>query len=364
MNPITIPLLNPNEPEALLAEIFVQEGQQVSIGDLLCTLETTKSSIDIEAEYDGFLLGLQFSAGDKVLAGDILCYVADSLSAVVPKAKAEEPRKDSKISVPENLRISKPALELVQKLGLNIDQFESGPLITKKMVYALHQEISQDNVEAEAPSDPASIIIYGSGGHGKSVLEMLRTLDTFDVVGFLDDGLPAGEIIMGMPILGGGEILEGLYQKGVRMAINAVGGIGNVQVRKSVFQRLLAAKFVLPPIVHPTAFIEPSAELSPGVQIFPHAYVGSDVKVGFGCIINTGAVVSHDCLLDDLCNISPGSILAGDVKIGYGVLIGMGVTVNLSVEIGNGAQIGNSATIKDNLPANGVVRAGTIWPRA
>ena len=32
--PVTIPLLNPNEPEALLAALHVSEGQQVAEGGL------------------------------------------------------------------------------------------------------------------------------------------------------------------------------------------------------------------------------------------------------------------------------------------------------------------------------------------
>jgi biotin carboxyl carrier protein len=55
MNPINIPLINPNEPVALIAVICVEEGQYISIGELLCTLETTKSTIDIEAEGDGYI---------------------------------------------------------------------------------------------------------------------------------------------------------------------------------------------------------------------------------------------------------------------------------------------------------------------
>ena len=50
---VTIPLLNPNEPEALLAALHVSEGQQVSTGDPLCTLETTKSTAELQAESDG-----------------------------------------------------------------------------------------------------------------------------------------------------------------------------------------------------------------------------------------------------------------------------------------------------------------------
>jgi acetyltransferase-like isoleucine patch superfamily enzyme len=40
----------------------------------------------------------------------------------------------------------------------------------------------------------------------------------------------------------------------------------------------------------------------------------------------------------------------------------MGVTVNLRVNIGNHARIGNAATIKQDVPEEGIVRAGTIWP--
>ena len=364
MNTITIPLLNPNEPEALLTAIHVEEGQYISAGDLLCTLETTKSTIDVESEAVGFLIGLQFSAGEKVNAGEILCYLADSPHEIVPEIQSSESKVDSKFDIPDNLRISKPALELVQNFGLNLNMFPVGPIITKKMVHAQYQSDTKSYINEDTASDPTAIVIYGSGGHGKSVLDLLRVLGTYHVVGFLDDALPAGEEIMGLPVMGGGEILHVLHQQGLRLAINAVGGIGNVKVRKKVFQNLLEANFVLPPVVHPTAFVEPSAKLSPGVQVFPHAYVGTDVQVGFGCIINTSAIVSHDCYITEFSNISPGAILAGGVKVGFDVLIGMGATINLGVEIGDGAQIGNSATIKDDLPENGIVRAGTIWPRS
>ena len=119
------------------------------------------------------------------------------------------------------------------------------------------------------------------------------------------------------------------YQQGVRLAVNAVGGIGDVAVRIKIFQRIAQAGFACPAVVHPTAFVEASAQLSPGVQVFPHAYVGSDVRVGFGSIINTGAIVSHDCILGDYTNLSPGAILAGAVQVGSGALIGMGATINL-----------------------------------
>jgi sugar O-acyltransferase (sialic acid O-acetyltransferase NeuD family) len=187
-------------------------------------------------------------------------------------------------------------------------------------------------------------------------------LGPYPIAGIVDDGLPAGSHIMGVPVLGGSNILGRLIEQGVHLAANAVGGIGNITSRIKVFERLTEAGFSCPTLVHPTAFIEPGALLAEGVQVMPHAYVGSETQVGFGAIVNTGAIVSHDCKLGDYANLSPGAILAGEVTVGSATLVGMGVTVNLRVKIGNRARIGNGATIKQDVPENGIVRAGTVWP--
>ena len=83
--PVTIPLLNPNEPGAQLATLNIVPRQHVSKGDLLCTLETTKSTAELVAELDGFVIGLALKAGQTVQAGDILCYLAGSPDWSPPK---------------------------------------------------------------------------------------------------------------------------------------------------------------------------------------------------------------------------------------------------------------------------------------
>ena len=205
-------------------------------------------------------------------------------------------------------------------------------------------------------------MIFGGGGHGKTLIELLRALHTYRLVGVVDDGMHSGDTVLDVPVLGGAEVLPDLYAQGVRLAVNAVGGIGNVSVRIRVFQKLSQAGFVCPALVHPAAFVEPSAYLSPGVQVFAHAYIGSAARLGFGCIVNTGAIVSHDCILGDYANISPGAMLAGEVQIGSSVLIGMGATVNLRVKVGATARIGNGSTVKEDVPEKSIVRAGALWP--
>ncbi len=74
--PITIPLLNPNEPEALLAALHVREGEHVDPESEICTLETTKSTQVLTAETAGYIVGLRYAPGQTVRAGEVLGYLA------------------------------------------------------------------------------------------------------------------------------------------------------------------------------------------------------------------------------------------------------------------------------------------------
>jgi sugar O-acyltransferase (sialic acid O-acetyltransferase NeuD family) len=355
---VRIPLLNPNEPEALLAALHVREGQAVQPGDPLCTLETTKSTAEVTAEAGGYVAGLALAAGQTVRAGELLCYLAPSASWQPPQAAPPETASQAS-EAPAGLRISQKALRLAEALGVDLGRLPAGVFITEQIV---RQHAAATASTAETPFDPTAILVYGGGGHGKSLIELLRALTTYRIVGVVDDGLPPGRSVLGIPLLGGAAALAEQYASGVRLAVNAVGGIGSPAVRRRVFERLAQAGFACPAAVHPTAWVEPSARLAAGCQVFPHAYVGADASVGFGAIVNTAAVVSHDCALGDYANVAPGALLAGSVSVGEGALVGMGVTVHLEVKIGAGARIGNGATVKADVPPGGVVRAGAVWP--
>ena len=378
-HPVFIPMLNPNEPEALLAALYIHPGQRLSPGDQICTLETTKSTSDLVSEASGYVVGLNSIEGQMVRAGEILLYLAESPDWQPPGGSipaTEGKTQGIPVDVPPGLRITQPALALARDHGLDLAALPSGPMITVNMIRSLIAEseqlpaayqskdflATQASVPADA-FDSQAIIVYGGGGHRKMVVDLLRALATYRIMGIIDDGLQAGSKVIGVEVLGGDEALAYLYKKGLRLAANAVGGIGSISVRIKIFKRLAELGFTCPVLVHPTAFVEPSASLAQGVQLFVHTYVGSDARIGFGTIINTGAIISHDCQLGDFVNISPGAILAGEVQIGERVLVGMGVTINLGVKIGQGARIGNGATVKADVPENGIVRAGTIWPK-
>jgi sugar O-acyltransferase (sialic acid O-acetyltransferase NeuD family) len=360
--PVRIPLLNPNETEALLVSLEVEEGQPVEKDQVLALIETTKSTGEVLAESGGYWVGLRFEVGDSLQAGDVLAYIGQSPDAQdpsLPPWAPEAPEVNDEQT--EGLRITAPARALALEKGLNLEDLSHGPLITRERVMALVAEAKAQALP-EIPEGENRLVIYGAGGHGRSLAALVRKTGGYELVGFIDDGVPAGEKALGLPILGGREKLAELAGEGIRLALNGVGGIGDLKTRLEVFDLLTRTGFHCPNVIHPTAFLEDSVGLGDGCQVMPLAYVGTQVETGFGCIINTGAIVSHDCQLESYVNLSPGATLAGGVTVGEGSLVGMRATVNLNVRIGRRALIGNGATVKADVPDGGVVPAGTIWP--
>jgi sugar O-acyltransferase (sialic acid O-acetyltransferase NeuD family) len=358
---VLIPLLNPNEPEVQIVEKLVENGQKVVVDDVLCKVETTKSSHELTAEWAGYIVSFDTDQGDKLRAGQRLCWLAEKAEWIPPEAPDLEPA-GMIDGLPQGIRITQPALELVKSQGIDLGKLSTSSLITEAEVQQILSEGSEAVAKSAQPLDSSGVIIYGGGGHGKALIDLVRASGSYRIVGIIDDGLQAGTEIMEIPVLGGAERLQGLANDGIRQAINAVGGIGDMNSRIQVFRRLQAQNFEFPNLVHPTAWVEPGAKLLAGVHVFPHAYIGSEAQIGLGVIINTAAVISHDCVLQDYVNIAPGAVLAGNVSIGEGALVGMGVTINLNVHIGQGAKIGNSAVIKSDVPADQLVRAGMTWP--
>ena len=85
---VLVPLVNPNENESILAQVCVKNGQQVKKGDLLAVFETTKSTLELTSERDGYILGFTLKEGDTLTTGQRLCFIADNPDANMPEDKA------------------------------------------------------------------------------------------------------------------------------------------------------------------------------------------------------------------------------------------------------------------------------------
>jgi sugar O-acyltransferase (sialic acid O-acetyltransferase NeuD family) len=353
---ILVPLLNSNEPVARLVRIHVMEGKRVSKGTLLFTIETTKATSDIESPESGYLRLLS-KEGDMLNVGDRLAVITETNEESVEIQHSSI----NSIPDPESRRITKPARILAQTLGVDLSSLPKDQLLTVEVIrkYAKDMEIPLRKLP---PSNKPYILIYGAGGHSKSIMEMILQNDTHTIAGIVDDDIRLkGNQVLGNTVLGTREVLPLLFEQGIILAANGVGGIIDISVRVKVFDLLEKTGFVFPALIHPRATVEPSAKVGEGVQVFANAYIGSEATLNHKCMINTNAVISHDCEIGSYSHVSPGALLAGHVRVGEGTLIGMGVTTTIGVRIGSGVRIGNGAIILADIPDKMVIQAGRYW---
>ena len=81
------------------------------------------------------------------------------------------------------------------------------------------------------------LLVVGAGGYGRSVAEAAELSGQFEVVGFLDDALPAGISVLNVAVLGPMASM-GYHRTAADKTIVA---IGNNAVREKLIKQLAAA---------------------------------------------------------------------------------------------------------------------------
>ena len=192
------------------------------------------------------------------------------------------------------------------------------------------------------------VIVFGAGGHGKSVLDVLLSGSKYSVVAFAEKNTKKDECIYGIPIVDE-NIAGGLNVK------NAIVSIGDNAVRKKVFKKLRNEGYSIINAISHLAYVSPYAEIGCGVVVMPFSVVSIGARVGNGAIINTKASIDHDTIIGDFCHIAPGSTLCGYVDIGAESFIGAGSTIIDRITVGEKAVVGAGAVVNRDVLARQTV---------
>lgn len=200
-----------------------------------------------------------------------------------------------------------------------------------------------------------AVVVFGGGGHAKSVLAALAADMRWRIAGVLDDAThPAGATHLGFPFVGGREAIPGLLANGVRKVIVAIGDNAH---RLAVADALEQAGMKLATVIHPTAILSKDCQVGPGSFVHALAIVGPECSVGRCAIIMPYVSVGHESRLGDGVQLAPGVHLGGNTTLGSRCFIGPGAVTHPGVVIGDDATIGaNSVVHKDVAP--GVILAG------
>lgn len=198
----------------------------------------------------------------------------------------------------------------------------------------------------------SKVVMLGAGGHARSVMDIALTECGYEFAGCLSGG---GERdVLGVPVIGGDELLERLYADGVRKFFVA---LGDNQLRKKLFDRCIGLGMEPVNIVSRSAQVSGFAKLGRGVCVLRGAVAHTNVVLGDNCIVNTKASLDHDCVVGSHCHISVGVSICGGVLVGEGTLVAPGAVVRDGVAIGAGSVVGMGAVVTKDIPA-GVVAYG------
>jgi len=187
------------------------------------------------------------------------------------------------------------------------------------------------------------MLIYGSGGHAKVVLDCIKANKHF--IDGVFDNFSEEKMFLKHPILG-------KYNPGKLHEIPLIIAIGNNSIRKKISTEL-SHRFGK--VVHPSALVSEYATVGEGTVVFHQATIQAGSKVGKHCIINTSASIDHDNELADFVHVSPNATLSGTVKVGEGTWIGSGATIINNITIGKNCVIGAGTVVIEDIPDNSLV---------
>ena len=190
------------------------------------------------------------------------------------------------------------------------------------------------------------IIIIGSSGHAKTIIDIIEKENKYKIIGLIDDYRKIGEKTFGYNILGG---LENINKfSNIRKAIIAVGDNFS---RKKIKQRI-EHKFNFIQAIHPSSTIGKNVKIGDGTAIMAGAIINPSTAIGKHCVVNTNSSLDHDCFMDDYASLAPNVTTGGNVIIGKNSSICLGANIINDITIGQNTIIGAGSCVLKNISDN------------
>ena len=198
------------------------------------------------------------------------------------------------------------------------------------------------------------ILLIGGGGHCRSVIDSILSLNAYDDIGIIDY---VDSQVLGVPVIGNDNDIPRLKDEGWTDAFITVGSIGNTTLRRELFEMVMGIGLNTPSVIDPYAIVARGTNICKGVYIGKRAVINTGSRIGTGAIINTGSIIEHDCKVDEFSHISPGVTLCGQVYVGEDSHVGAGSVVRQQIKIGDNVLIGAGSVVVKDIP-NGVKAYG------
>lgn len=182
-------------------------------------------------------------------------------------------------------------------------------------------------------ADKNKIVIFGCGGHSRSVTDVLLSVDPVAELLFVDPQAREGEQLFGC------EVRREYRLQGERFFL----AIGDNATRRDKLAELGEQHLIS--IISPTAHRGYRSTVEAGGFVGHFCHIGPEAVIGKNTILNTASVIEHEVVIGAHCHIGPNATVSGRCKIGASVFVGVGATVKDYLSICSDVTIGAGATV-------------------
>ena len=196
-----------------------------------------------------------------------------------------------------------------------------------------------------------NVIVIGSGGHAKVVIDILQTMGDVFILGITSNSIPKGEKFNTIEVLGDDESIVNTFDKSKVKLAMGLGGYRDNSLRTNVYEKMKSFGFTFINAIHPHSFISQSCKLGEAVTIFPGVILNTEVSIGNNSIIATSATIDHETIIGDNVLVSAGVTIGAYSKIGNQSLLALGAKVISGLIIGENTLIASGAVVvSDTFP--------------
>ncbi|WP_407405499.1 acetyltransferase [Chryseobacterium sp.] len=198
-----------------------------------------------------------------------------------------------------------------------------------------------------------NIAIFGAGGFGrevKTIIDKINSIhpNTYNFLGFYDDGFEKDTLINGYPVLGGITDINSIKE-----SICLLISIGDPKIKHKIISKISNKNVEFPSIIHPNSSISNDAvKMGKGCIICEGTIITCNIEIGDFVILNLMCTVGHDTIIDNYCAFMPSVNISGEVHIYSSVYVGTGAKIINLLEIGENTIVGAGAVVSKSLPAN------------
>ena len=202
------------------------------------------------------------------------------------------------------------------------------------------------------PNASRNVLVVGSSGHARVVIDLLIQLGTYSVSGVVDSYVRSGTVCGGILILGTEHDVARLIEE--YDVYGLVVAIGDNYVRMQMVETLKKAapesRFIT--AIHPHSYVAPDVRFGEGTVVMAGAVINSGSVIKDHCIINTNASLDHDSVMEDYSSLGPRAATGGNVTLGKFTAVSLGANVIHGINIGEHTLIGAGSTVVRDIPSN------------